>query len=76
MNGKLFDWKGKTNVHKSYGFIAQEVEEHFPSLVETSSEGECLKSVDYMKISAILVEAVKELSNEVKSLRTKIDTIN
>lgn len=73
MNGKLFDWKGKENPHKSYGFIAQEIEEYFPSLVETSSEGENLKSVDYMKISAILVEAVKELKSEINTLKSQIN---
>ncbi len=42
---------------KQIGFIAQEVEEVFPELVITHSDG--YKSVDYMKVTPILVEAIK-----------------
>ena len=43
-----------------YGFIAQEVEEVLPELVEHDSEG--MMSVDYIAIIPILVNAVNELS--------------
>ena len=42
------------------GFIAQELEILFPELVSTDSNG--YKSVDYARITPILVEAIKALS--------------
>ncbi|MFZ5438347.1 MAG: beta strand repeat-containing protein, partial [Patescibacteria group bacterium] len=40
------------------GFIAQELEQYFPELVSTDNDG--YKSVAYNKMTAILVEAIKE----------------
>ena len=44
-----------------YGFIAQEVEEQFPSLVRTDATSG-IKSVDYQKMVSLLAAAVQELS--------------
>jgi hypothetical protein len=44
------------------GFIAQEVEKVLPELVETNTTG--YKSIDYVKIVPVLLEAIKELNNE------------
>tara|TARA_B100001250_G_scaffold401091_1_gene412533 strand:- start:2660 stop:4453 length:1794 start_codon:yes stop_codon:yes gene_type:complete len=64
LRGVTFDWKdnarNKQN-HPNYGFIAQEVSLHFPSLVDQRSDG--LYAVDYSKVVAILVEAVKDIGN-------------
>ena len=59
LRGVSFSWQ--ENDEKSIGFIAQEVEKVLPSLV-SGEEGE--KSVAYGNITAVLVEAVKELSAE------------
>lgn len=40
------------------GFIAQEVEKIYPELVNTNQKG--YKSIDYPKLSPLLVEAIKE----------------
>jgi hypothetical protein len=58
LNGVYFDWK-KTGEH-DLGVIAQEVEEIFPEIVTTDEDG--WKSVDYSKLTPVLIEAVKELS--------------
>jgi hypothetical protein len=60
LSGVTFNWKNHSNEHKSYGFIAQDVQQYFPSLVHTLSDGTL--SVDYSKVVSILVEAVKELT--------------
>lgn len=56
-----------------YGFIAQEIEEVLPELVHTDSEG--YKSVNYTKVIPILVEAIKEMEEEmslnIKSLQSQ-----
>lgn len=44
----------------NYGFLAQDIVPHFPSLVHKRNDG--YLSVDYPKVVPILVEAVKELS--------------
>ncbi len=50
------------------GLIAQEVEQVIPELVTTNTKG--YKSIDYDKITAVLVEAVKELKTQNDALKT------
>lgn len=65
LQGVTFDWK-KPNQPQgtNYGFIAQEVAEHFPSLVHQRSDG--FLAVDYSKVVSILVESVKDIGNMLK----------
>jgi hypothetical protein len=63
LRGVSFDWK--ETGRSSYGVIAQELEEVIPELVK---QGE-VKSVNYNGIIGVLIEAVKELSEEVKELK-------
>lgn len=65
LRGVSFDWKstGKS----SYGVIAQELEKVLPELV---SQGES-KSVNYNGLIGFLIEAIKELSEEVEDLKRK-----
>ena len=51
------------------GVIAQEVEEILPQVVHTSDDEMQTKSVDYGKLCAVLIEAVKELKKEVEELK-------
>ena len=68
-----YQWiKDPSNPNPEYGFIAQDVQEPFPSLVKENSDSGVL-SVDYMKITSILVAAVQELSAEVKSLKAQLN---
>ena len=46
-----------------YGFIAQQVETEFPSLV-TTNQSTGYKSVDYIKITSILAAAIQELATK------------
>lgn len=69
INGVYFDWRNETFPEMNFkevrqiGVIAQELEEAgFPELVLTDGKG--YKSVDYTKLSVILIEAVKELHSE------------
>ena len=68
-NGVKFQMKNSNKTE--YGFIAQEVERVAPELVETGPDG--LKSVNYARTTAILLEAVKELSIQVETLKQKIE---
>lgn len=56
------------NAERKVGVIAQEIEKVLPEIVREDDEG--MKSVAYANITAILIEAVKELSEEVKELKS------
>ncbi|QQR99054.1 MAG: tail fiber domain-containing protein [Sphingobacteriales bacterium] len=71
---KYNDFKDKNfSKEKQIGFIAQEIETIFPELVFTDEDG--YKSVDYAKITPVLVEAIKELKNEIDGLRNENNTL-
>ncbi len=58
---------------KQIGFIAQEVEKIVPEVVSTDySDSNEYKSVAYSNVTALLVEAIKELRQEVKDLKEEI----
>ncbi|MHC4643013.1 MAG: tail fiber domain-containing protein, partial [Planctomycetota bacterium] len=55
------------------GVIAQDVEKVFPELVSEPTSN--YKSVDYTKLTAVLIEAVKELKTENEILRERVDAL-
>lgn len=61
-----YRWKGENKAEKEIGLIAQDVEEIFPELVRTDEDGK--KSVNYQKLSVVLLQAVKELTARVEAL--------
>ena len=65
LRGVSFDWKESGK--KSYGVIAQELEQILPELVSDTDP----KTVNYNGIIGVLIEAVKELKNEVDELKNK-----
>ncbi|MEK8021480.1 MAG: tail fiber domain-containing protein [Candidatus Parabeggiatoa sp.] len=69
LKGVTFRFKEDSdkNKPKEMGFIAQEVEKVIPEVVTTNHEG--YKGVDYSKITAVLVEAVKELKAQNDALK-------
>ena len=56
---------------ENIGVIAQEVEKILPEIVLTADDEMGTKSVDYSRITAVLIEAVKDLSARVKELESK-----
>lgn len=60
LRGVRFKWK--RNSKPSIGVIAQELENVYPELVSTAPDG--MKSVDYDKLTAVLIEATKQLRAE------------
>ena len=71
IRGVEFDWNDKQDAHEGHdiGVIAQEVEQVAPELVKDRQDG--YKAVDYPKLTALLIEAVKELELKVKELEEK-----
>jgi hypothetical protein len=73
LGGYEFDWIPVEGIHENeghdIGVIAQEVERVIPEVVTTRGNG--YKAVKYEKMVALLIEAIKELSIEIESLRNK-----
>ena len=68
INGYTFNYKGKDEVVT--GVIAQEIEKVLPGVVfETSDESGTFKAVRYGNIVGLLIEAIKELKDEVETLK-------
>jgi len=72
MQGVSFDWKkdedeGLTN----YGFIAEDVDKILPNLVSHDEEGKAL-GIQYSKMTAVLLEAIKEQQIQIDELKSKI----
>ncbi len=58
---------------KQYGLIAQDVEKIIPSMVHTDTNG--FKSVDYLTLVPILVQANKELIRNMRMMEKRIDDL-
>ena len=79
LKGVTFDWK-KDGEH-SAGLIAQDVEKVLPSAVKEkglpfkADDDQEYKTVEYSQVTSLLVEAIKELREENKSLRAEIESL-
>lgn len=73
LRGVRYNWKDESRSENKIGFIAQEVEEVLPELVKTREDG--FKGVNYAEMTAVLVEAVKELTAQVEALKAENNTL-
>lgn len=70
MRGVSYQWKDKDKSQRNQiGVIAQEVEAIYPEFVHTNTDG--IKAVNYAQMTAVLIEAVKELNAKVEKLETE-----
>ena len=74
LNGVYYDWTKETQEkyshlgnEKEVGVIAQDVEKVLPEIVATREDG--TKAVKYERLCAVLIEAVKELQEQIKNLK-------
>ncbi len=81
LRGVYFDWKpGKTNAwnetKKDIGFIAEEVGKIFPEMVSyENNDGINAQSLDYARLTSVLVEAVKEQQKQIGEQQGKISNL-
>ncbi len=59
----------KETYKKEFGFIAQEVEQVFPELVEKSNDG--IYAINYTGLIPVMLEAIKELQTKVVELESQ-----
>ena len=69
---KQYDWK-KDDRH-DIGFIAQEVEEVIPEIVKDNEWfDDKVKTMDYEKLTAVLIKAVQEQQEQINELKEKLN---
>ena len=79
INGYYFDWKDEAQSlynftdKRQIGLMAQELEKVLPLLVAVSPKG--YKSVNYSKLTAVLVEAMKEQNSQVLKLEDRVQNL-
>jgi hypothetical protein len=74
LRGVAYDWRTDLpgqhfTAQRQIGFIAQEVEQVLPELVYTDTEG--YKSVAYVNVVPVLVEAIKQQHKQMTLLKTQ-----
>ena len=69
---RLFLKNDVENAKTQVGVLAQDMEAILPEVVMIADDDMQTKSVDYGKLTAVLMEAVKQLSNEVTHLKQQI----
>lgn len=72
LNGKYYEWNDKMKditgvTGNAYGVIAQEVQKEFPEMVELQENG--YLAVDYKQLIPVMIEAIKELKQEIDFLK-------
>ena len=70
IKGVTFKWK--ENDGDSAGVIAQDVEKVLPEVVITGNTEDKFKSVDYGRLTAVLIEAIKEQQEQIETLTAKV----
>ena len=73
MQGVKYDWKDESYGGKdNLGFIAEDMKEILPEVVSCSKEGKP-QGIQYTKLTAVLVEAIKEQQKQIDELKAKIN---
>jgi hypothetical protein len=60
---------------KSYGFIAQELKEVFPNIVNEPKNEEDFYSINYISIIPLLVKSIQELTIKIQYMQEEINTL-
>ena len=72
MQGVKFDWKDEEKAKDNYGFIAEDVEKIFPNLITYDAKGKP-EGIQYTKMTAVLLEAIKEQQIQIDELKAKLN---
>ncbi len=81
LRGVNFDWNQTLFPDRNFpstrsmGFIAQEVEQVIPEVVQSEKNADAYKAVHYDKVVALLVEAIKEQQQQIKQLQKQVNKL-
>lgn len=79
LRGIYYDWKKEAYPEKQFddksqiGFAAQDLEKIYPEMVHTDDEG--FKTVDYSRLTPVLVEAIKEQQSQIDVLTSELNEL-
>ncbi len=73
LSGYYYFWKDGEDQSRQVGVVAQEVEQVLPELVKTGQDG--IKTVDYPKLTALLIEAAKQLKADAEKFKADNEAI-
>jgi hypothetical protein len=77
MRAVSFDWIDKRNGQHDIGVIAQEIEKIIPEVVvevdTLNSDEDTHKTVDYAKLTSVLIKAVQEQQEQINELKEKLN---
>jgi hypothetical protein len=73
LRGVYFDWK-ESKKH-GIGMIAEEVGKVIPEVVSHEENGVDAQAMDYARLTALLVEAIKEQQKEIEALKAKLEKL-
>jgi len=68
-------WIANPNDPQVHGFIAQEMKEIIPEAVHGEPDGDEMMSMDYGRITPVIVAALQDALKEIKELKTRIDEL-
>ncbi len=74
INGYYYKWIDRPDTTLQVGVIAQEIEAVLPEVVSTDAQG--YKSVDYSKLTALLIQGMKEQQSEIELLQQEVKRID
>tara|TARA_B100000131_G_scaffold320592_1_gene369122 strand:- start:358 stop:3600 length:3243 start_codon:yes stop_codon:yes gene_type:complete len=74
LQGVTYDWKntGENDI----GFIAQDVQEVVPEVVKQTHASEDVYAMDYARLTALLVEGMKEQQNQIEYLQDVVSKLS
>jgi hypothetical protein len=72
MNPVSYNWKADPDGPRSMGFIAQEMQEVMPEAVSTGDGDDAMMSMDYGRITPILVSALQDAHRKIEQLEQRI----
>ena len=75
MNPVTHGWKSDPEADTVHGFIAQEMLDIVPEAVSGDPEGEDMMSMDYGRITPVIVAALQDAIKEIKELKTRINEL-
>jgi len=79
LQGVSYGWRSSEFPQRQFsdrrqvGLIAQDVEQVLPEGVQTDAEG--YKALEYGKLTAVLIEAVKEQQAQIESLKAQVEQL-